>query len=85
MLISIKNYKDIYNNVFGMLLKVNNGHDLVKVDADFVRDLCGIDGYKANKRGTSLIIMTLTNKQNLHWCTLSSMHLYIYILFASLS
>jgi hypothetical protein len=43
-------------------------------------DLCGIGGYKANKRGTSLIIMTLTNKQNLHWCTLSCMHLYICII-----
>jgi hypothetical protein len=35
---------------------------------------CGIGGYKANKRRMSLIIMTLTNKQNLHWCTLSGMH-----------
>ena len=79
VLSSNKSYKDSYNSVFGMLLKVNNGLDLVKVDEDFIKDLCGIDGYKANKWGTSLIIMTLTNKQNLHWCTLLGMHLCVYI------
>jgi hypothetical protein len=68
---------------FSLLLvsPTNNNKALItvlsyKVDAE----TCIVQGgYKANKQEMSLIIMTLTNKQNLHWCTLSGMHLYIYI------
>jgi hypothetical protein len=34
----------------------------VKVDADFVKNLCGIGGYKADKQRTLLTIMTLTKQ-----------------------
>jgi hypothetical protein len=69
---------------FSLLLmsSTNNNKALIivlnyKVDAE----TCIVQsGYKANKRGMSLIIMTVTNKQNLHWCTLLGMLLYIYII-----